>query len=200
VHSFYGASECGGISYDREGGAAERGTVGTAVEGVTLRLEPQPGLPEREGTVVVASAAVAAGYLRDPDPRLAGGQFRTSDRGTWADGELRLCGRLDRLINVKGKKVDPGEVERVMVELDGVLDVVVVGVPSRPEGNETVRAIVACLPGALTTHEVVAFCRTRLAEHKVPRSVRFVTEVPRTSRGKIDREALLALGVAGSRR
>jgi long-chain acyl-CoA synthetase len=200
VHSFYGASECGGICYDREGGAAERGTVGAAVEGVTIRLEPQPGLPEGEGTVIVASAAVADSYLPDADSRLARGQFRTSDRGTWAGGELRLCGRVDGLINVKGKKVDPGEVERVIVELDAVLDVVVIGVPSRPEGNDTVRAVVACLPGTLTATEVVAFCRTRLAEHKVPRSVRLVTEIPRTTRGKIDRQALLALGEAGSRR
>lgn len=200
VHCFYGASECGGICYDRDGGAAERGTVGRAVDGVTLRLEAQPGSPDAGGAVVVESAAVASGYLREPDARLAGGQFRTSDRGTWKDGELRLCGRLDSLINVKGRKVDPGEVERVILDLEGVVDVVVLGVPSRPEGNEAVRAVVACLPDRLTPHQVVAFCRTRLADHKVPRSVRLVTEIPRTARGKIDRQALLALGAASAHR
>ena len=199
IHCFYGASECGGICYDREGGAAERGTVGTPVDGVTIRLEPLPDAPEGEGAVIVASAAVAAGYVRDVGSRLVGGEFRTSDRGMWAGSELRLCGRLDSLINVRGRKVDPGEVERVIVQLDGVLDVVVVGVPSIPGGNETVRAVVACLPGKVTAAEVVAFCRTRLAEHKVPRSVRLVAKVPRTVRGKIDRRALLALGIASSR-
>jgi len=199
VHCFYGASECGGICYDREGGAAERGTVGTAVDGVTVRLQPQSIHSEDEGAVVVTSAAVATGYLPATDSRLAGGQFRTSDRGAWVGGELQLRGRLDSLINVKGKKVDPGEVERVLLGLDGVIDVIVVGVPSRPEGNETVRAVVACLPGTLTAGDIVAFCRTRLAEHKVPRSVRLVTTLPRTERGKVDRSALLAHGAESPR-
>ena len=55
VHVFYGASECGGICYDREGTAAERGTVGAPVEGVRVELEP-PG-----GILTVRSPAVAAG-------------------------------------------------------------------------------------------------------------------------------------------
>ena len=194
VHAFYGASECGGICYDREGGAAERGSVGTPVDGVSVGVEPEPGSPGDEGAVVVASAAVAGTYLPEPDARLEGGYFRTSDRGAWDGRELRLRGRLDRLINVKGRKVDPGEVERVLVELDGVLDVIVVGVPSRPEGNETVRAVVACEPGTLTAVEIVTFCRSRLAEHKVPRSVRLVTSIPRTARGKVDHSALIGGG------
>jgi long-chain acyl-CoA synthetase len=198
VHCFYGASECGGICYDREGGAAERGTVGSAVEGVGVRLEPWPGSQDDEGAVVVNSRAVAHGYLPHSDSRLTGGQFRTNDRAAWAGAELRLRGRLDSLINVKGKKVDPGEVERVLVELDGVLDAIVLGVPSRPEGNETVRAVVACVPGTLTAGEIVAFCRARLAEHKVPRSIKLVTTIPRTERGKIDRGALLAHGAQGT--
>jgi acyl-CoA synthetase (AMP-forming)/AMP-acid ligase II len=57
VHVFYGASECGGIAYDREGGAAERGSVGTPVEGVVIALDPGTG------RVRVRSAAVADGYV-----------------------------------------------------------------------------------------------------------------------------------------
>lgn len=193
VHCFYGASECGGICYDREGGAAERGTVGTPVDGVTIELEPLPGTAEDQGVVTVSSAAVARGYLQDSDVRLAGGRFRASDRGAWESGELRLLGRIDGLINVKGRKVDPGEVEKVLAELDGVLEVVVLGIPSRLDGSEVVRAVVACRPDALAADDVLAFCRDRLAEHKRPRSVRLVTGIPRTASGKVDRQALLAL-------
>jgi long-chain acyl-CoA synthetase len=191
VHAFYGASECGGICYDREGGAAERGTVGTPVDGVRVGLDPLPGI-DGEGAVTVASAAVAAGYL-PVDERLGDGLFRTSDRGCWAGGELRLRGRIDALINVKGRKVDPAEVEGVLASLPGVLDVVVVGAPSQLDGNHVVRAFVACRRESLRAEDVLAFCRAQLAEHKVPRSVRLVEAIPRTRGGKIDRPRLLAL-------
>jgi long-chain acyl-CoA synthetase len=195
VHSFYGASECGGICYDRDGSAGERGTVGSPVEGVKVGLEPVPGLPDGEGVVTVRSPAVAERYLPERDARLAGRRFRTSDRASFRGEELVLLGRLDDLINVKGRKVDPAEVEQVISQLDGVFDVVVVGVSSRLDGSQTVRAVVACRPG-LGRDEIVAFCRDRLAAHKVPRSLRIVPSLPRTSRGKIDRRAILGLGDA----
>jgi len=191
VHSFYGASECGGICYDRDGGAAERGTVGTPVDGVRVSLEPAAGMDGGEGAVIVESAATALSYVPDPDPQLGAGRFRAGDRAAWLDGELQLRGRIDDLINVRGKKVDPGEVERILTQLEGVREAAVFGVPSPVDGGQTVRAVVACRPGGLTRQQVLVFCRARLAEHKVPRSVRLVGELPRTDRGKIDRQALL---------
>jgi acyl-CoA synthetase (AMP-forming)/AMP-acid ligase II len=183
VHVFYGASECGGICYDRPGGAAERGTVGAPVEGVQVGLEG-------EGIVTVESAAVASGYVPEGDPRLAGGRFQASDLGTWKHGELALRGRVDDLVNIKGKKVNPREIESVIGRLAGVDEVAVLGVsiPGRP--GEVLRAVVACPPGSLTAEDVIAWCRSHLSGHKVPRSVLLVPELPRTSRGKLDRLAL----------
>jgi long-chain acyl-CoA synthetase len=198
VHVFYGASESGGICYDRPGGAAERGTVGTPVLGVEVTLVPADGDPIQEGRVAVRSAAVAAGYLPDADPRLADGRFLASDFGAWEGGELVLRGRLDDLINVKGKKVDPREVETVLADLPGVDEVAVLGVSLPERGSEVVRAVIACRPGELSPEQVLHWCRGHLAAHKVPRSVILVPEMPRTPRGKIDRGALLALaGGAG---
>ncbi|MEA2695431.1 MAG: long-chain acyl-CoA synthetase [Acidobacteriota bacterium] len=205
VHVFYGASESGGICYDRLGGAGERGTVGTPVLGVEVTLVPGAGANDdksgggREGRVAVRSAAVAAGYLPDADPRLADGRFLASDFAAWVEGELVLRGRLDDLINVKGKKVDPREVETVLADLPGVDEVAVLGVLLPERGTETVRAVIACRPGELSPEQVLHWCRGHLAAHKVPRSVILVPEMPRTARGKIDRRALLALdGGAGS--
>jgi long-chain acyl-CoA synthetase len=194
VHVFYGSSECGGICYDREGDAAERGTVGSPVEGVRITLEPADGGPAGgEGIVTVESAAVALGYLPDPDARLAGGRFQAGDLATWRDGELALLGRLDDLVNVKGKKVNPREVEEVIARLPGVDEAAVLGVPVPGRSGEALRAVVACRPGRLTAEEVAAWCRAHLSAHKVPRSVLLVESLPRSARGKLDRCALRAL-------
>jgi long-chain acyl-CoA synthetase len=207
VHVFYGASECGGICYDRIGDAGERGTVGTPVDGVTVALRAvdqmnvalratggSPAPPGAGGVVTVTSPAVAAGYLPEPDPRLAGGVFTASDLALWGEGgELVLHGRSDDLINVKGKKVDPREVEGVLAGLPGVEEVAVLGVPLPGAAGEGVRAVVACTPGRLTAETVVAWCREHLAAHKVPRSVVLLGEMPRTARGKLDRAALRTL-------
>src|SRR5262249_39032206 len=155
VHVFYGASECGGICYDREGGAGERGTVGTPVEGGEVTLEPGPEGAECEtGRGAVRSAAVARRYLPDPDPPPAQGRFETSDFAAWEGGELALRGRLDDLINVKGKKVDPREVESVLAQLPGVEEVAVLGLPLPERGSEVVRAVIACRPGELSLEQI----------------------------------------------
>jgi acyl-coenzyme A synthetase/AMP-(fatty) acid ligase len=193
IHVLYGSSECGGISYDRRGDAAERGTVGEAVEGVRIHLQTEGA---EVGRVVVHSAAVAEGYVpqsKAARERLSGGCFRTGDLGRRQDGELVLLGRIDDWINVKGKKVNPREVEEILARMPGVREVVVLGV-SLPEGRgEAVHAIVACAEGELRYQAVLDWCRDRLAPHKVPRGIRFTNEIPRTGRGKPDRGALLAL-------
>ena len=199
VHVFYGSSECGGICYDREGNAAERGTVGTPVEGVRISLKS----PDHEGAdarrIVVESAGVGETYLPEPDPRLAEGCFETSDVGTWHGGELALLRRVDRVINMRGRKVDPSEVEEVLAALDGVVEAVVIGIAPPDRREEIVRAVVACPVGRFNYEDIAAWCRSRLAEYKVPRSVVFVDAIPRTSRGKIDRAALLDLPVSRKR-
>jgi long-chain acyl-CoA synthetase len=191
VHVFYGASEVGGICYDREGGAGERGTLGTPVEGVRIKLEPVDGMTEDRGVVTVRSPATGLGYF--PTPKLSSldnGVFRSSDLATFCNGELKLLGRIDNMINVRGKKVDPAEVERILGRLDGVDEAVVFGVPLPEEGCEMVRAVIAGNVDTLSSEQVRAHCHGLLAGHKVPRSIILVTEIPRTARGKIDRKAL----------
>ena len=194
VHVFYGSSECGGICYDREGGAAERGTVGTPVEGVRLSLKLLDPDDDQEGLVAVESAAVGETYLPDRDSRLGAGRFETSDVGAWQGGELVLRRRIDHVINLRGRKVNPSEIEKILVALDGVDEAVVIGVTSPDGGEETIRAVVACAAGGLNYQHVAAWCRHKLADHKVPRSVIIVDAIPRTTRGKIDRAALLRMG------
>lgn len=192
VHAFYGSSETGGICYDVDGGGAERGTVGVPVSGVNLSLQPlEPGDSNR-GVVVVHSPAVACSYHPRLDSKLQSGRFETSDLACWDGCELRLLGRTDALINVKGRKVNPAEVERVVACIAGVDEVVALGVRDELRGSDVIRVVVACAEGTTSAEDVVALCRHRLEPHKVPRSVILVQQLPRTPNGKLDRAGLLS--------
>src|SRR5439155_11486973 len=88
IHTFYGCSECGGITYDREGGSVERGTVGSAMDGVALSAE--------RARLVIRGPNVSLGYLHDAatfEP-FARGRFRADDLVEFRDGrEVALTGR-----------------------------------------------------------------------------------------------------------
>jgi long-chain acyl-CoA synthetase len=186
AHVFYGASECGGIAYDAEGGAALRGTVGMPIAGVRIALD-------EGGTVSVRSAATGLRHVPEADERLSGGVFRSADLATLTSGgELALIGRADDLINVGGKKVHPREIETVLRAMPGVREAFVLGVPAAGDERTLVRAFIACDPGSISYAAVAAWCRERLAGHKVPRSIVRLPEIPKTARGKVDRAALAA--------
>jgi acyl-coenzyme A synthetase/AMP-(fatty) acid ligase len=145
------------------------------------------------GTVEVRSPGAALGYLPEGSPELSGGVFRTSDLGRWRDGELVLTGRVDDLLNVRGKKVNPREVETVLAGCEGVHEVAVVGDRDAADGGHVVRAVVACGSESLDAAALRAWCTDRLAAHKVPRSFVAVERIPRTERGKVDRDAVRRL-------
>jgi acyl-CoA synthetase (AMP-forming)/AMP-acid ligase II len=190
IHVFYGATECGGIAYDRDGGAAERGTVGEPLTGVRVTLEPVEGGGATGGRVVVESAAVGLAIVPGGSPRLGSGRFASEDLAEMHGGEIRLIARLDDLINVRGRKVNPREIERAIAAMEQVEEVVVHGVARTPGGDHAVRAVVASRNSQVTAEAVIAWCRARLSGYKVPRSVVLVPSIPRTPRGKIDRAAL----------
>ena len=194
IRTFYGASECGGISYDRSAsGILPDGCVGRPLDGVGVTLQTLPGHEEGEGRVCVRSAAVVAGSY----PETAGEEFRpgffmTSDLGRFdARGDLHLTGRLDRIVNVGGRKVNPIEVERVMRALPGVREAAVFGTPDRHRGQALCACVVAA--GRMTRETLLAACRERLAPFKIPRRIEFVDAMPVTARGKTDRRALARL-------
>lgn len=186
IHSFYGCSECGGITYDRRGGAVERGTVGEALAGVTLSTQAK--------RLSVRSGSVADGYLFDANTfePFAAGAYTTDDLVELRDdGELALTGRASDLINTAGKKVNPREVELILMQIDGVREAKVYGEAAGARGEVVAAAIVAT-PN-VTREQVRAFCRERLSLHKVPRIVKLVDAMPVDERGKVKRAALAAL-------
>jgi long-chain acyl-CoA synthetase len=196
IHSFYGASETGGIAYDAGDAVMTDGQVGTAMRGVTISLRPDDDATEGSGRIVVHSDSVALGYSEDDDENaFADGGFLTGDLGRVdRDGRLTLTGRASPAVNVAGRKVHPAEVERVLRSMNGVDDVCVMAAPDPRRGQQILACIVSRrLSSAL---EVRQFCASRLPAHKVPRAIIFLPALPLTERGKIDRVRLLALALA----
>ena len=184
IHSFYGCSECGGITYDRRGAAVERGTVGSAMENVTLSIA--------NDRLVVRSDAVTLGYLHDAKTFAPFETFVADDLAEIDDtGEVTLTGRASELINTAGRKVNPREVEQVILQIDGVRQAKVYGSPAGARG-EVVAAAVVASPD-VTREQVREFCRVRLSLHKVPRIVKLIDAIPVDDRGKIRRGALAEL-------
>jgi acyl-coenzyme A synthetase/AMP-(fatty) acid ligase len=193
VHVFYGASEVGGITYDRIGSAAVRGTLGSAVDGVKIDLISDDADESGSGVVMVESGSTAVGYYPTPEPCLQNGRFTTSDIGRFDGSELVLLGRVDDVINVRGKKVRPQEVEALLEGIPGVDEAVVIKAPAADGSGDAVQALVAARGHVLSDIELLGACRSRLAVHKIPRRIRIVDSIPRTSRGKIDHEAVRTL-------
>ena len=210
----YGASECGGIAYDGTGLATERGSVGSILPGVRIELGQATSGGAR--AVNVHSDAVALGYvpaLAGDELRLDGTTYRSEDLARVEDGELFLMGRTSDWINVRGKKVNPREVEAVIAELEGVDEVHVHGAPGKApsktepananaeasdSGEQQLRAVVASAQGTVDVRAVRAWCATRLAPHKRPRAIVILRELPRTARGKLDRAKLRAPHIASA--
>jgi acyl-CoA synthetase (AMP-forming)/AMP-acid ligase II len=188
IHSFYGASECGGICYDRYGTTFEDGLVGQPMRGVEVALmDPMDSASQ----IRVRSAAVSDGYFPEPDAqKLGNGVFVPDDLLARHDSALKIVGRISDVINVAGKKVNPAEVEAHLLRFKGVRQAVVFG---RPTGaglrNEEVAACVLTSPG-VSESDLLRFCRTALSGWQVPKRIFIVDIIPTNERGKISRREL----------
>jgi acyl-CoA synthetase (AMP-forming)/AMP-acid ligase II len=188
IHSFYGASECGGICYDRHGTTFEDGLVGQPMQGVEVELVDPT---ESASQIRVRSAAVSDGYFPESDERkLGNGIFVPDDLLERHDSGLKIVGRISDVINVAGKKVNPAEVEAYLLRFKGVRQAVVFG---RPIGaglrNEEVAACVLASPD-VSESNLLRFCRTALSGWQVPKRIFIVDTIPTNERGKINRREL----------
>jgi acyl-CoA synthetase (AMP-forming)/AMP-acid ligase II len=112
-----------------------------------------------------------------------------------AKGYLRYAGRspAKQLIKSGGENVYPAEVERALLAHEAVAAAVVTGVPD-PQWGESVRAICELAPGRFVSEQdLIEFVGARIARYKRPRQIVFVTSLPRTPAGAIDRPAIVAL-------
>ena len=172
------------------------GTSGRAAAGFEVRIgDAVEGL----GEILLRGPNLMLGYLDDPEATAAAidadGWLHTGDAGRLdAAGNLAITGRIKDMYICGGFNVYPAEVEQVLARLDGVAESAVVGVPD-PRLGEVGRAYLVARPGqALGEADVLAFCRERLANYKVPRRVVFRDALPRNPSGKVLKRVLRDFG------
>lgn len=176
---------------------AERrsGTVGRPLEGIELRVldeEDAPLPPGSVGELAVRGFDVMKGYFRQPGETAASftddGFLKTGDLATVdEDGYVTLVGRKSDVVIRGGYNVHPREVEDHLRSHPAVLDAVVLGIPNEVLG-ELVCACVRPVEGAIITEdELRDYCRSALADYKVPDLVTFMEVFPMTVAGKVRR-------------
>ena len=185
IHSFYGASECGGICYDRDGMSDIEGYVGAPMKDVDLEIvDPKA----KSSQVRVRSTAAGDGYSPDADEaKLSNGVFIPDDLLAREGEGFKITGRVSDVINVAGKKMNPAEVERVLLRFPGVRQAIAFGRESALRNEEVAACVVADVD---REDELLEFCRRELSAWQVPRQIFIVDTIPANERGKISRREL----------
>mgnify|MGYP006267475197 CR=1 FL=1 len=174
------------------------GTVGFPLPGVSLRVQSEDGqdLPVGEiGGIQVAGPNVFQGYWRMPEKTkeefTADGYFKTGDVGKVDQrGYVHIVGRAKDLIISGGYNVYPAEIESYINEIPGVAESALIGVP-HPDFGEVGVAVVTPKPGvALEPQAIIATLKSQLANFKVPKQCFVVTELPRNTMGKVQKNLL----------
>lgn len=172
------------------------GSIGLPVPSTDVKLIDDNGLevpPGEPGELCVKGPQVMLGYWQHPAATaeaLKDGWLRTGDIVEIDDkGFMRIVDRKKDIILVSGFNVYPNEIEEVVMQHEGVLEVAAVGVPAGVTG-EAVKIFVVKKSPDLSEQELIVFCRRHLTAYKVPKLIEFRTELPKSNVGKILRREL----------
>jgi acyl-CoA synthetase (AMP-forming)/AMP-acid ligase II len=195
VITAYGLTECTGLATACRPGDADEVislTSGRAVDGVEVRVDAPTGQP---GEVLVRGYVVMRGYWDDPaatEEAIDGeGWLHTGDVGVMDEaGNLRITDRIKDMYVVGGFNAYPAEIEQVLVQHPAVSEAAVIGVPDERLGEVGKAFVVPRAEAAVDPDALVAWCRERLANYKVPRQVEVVPALPKNATGKVTKNLL----------
>jgi len=204
LHDVVGSTEALHDFIATRPGRVRRGTVGEIVPGFEARIVDDDGAPVpdgAEGHLLIKGPTTAPYYWNRAErtrQTMLGDWLKTGDvMARDADGYFRFAGRGDDMLKVGGQWVSPAEVEARLVEHPLVLEAAVV---ARADGEGLTRPH-ACVvlangsaPAPTLATELCDWMRAALAPYKVPRTVEFVAELPKTATGKIQRFRLRTIG------
>jgi long-chain acyl-CoA synthetase len=197
IYEGYGMTECTcavtAMPLDRP---PKQGSCGIPLPGTDLRIVDEQGndVPTGDtGELLVRGPQVMKGYLNNPEATeeaFVDGWLKTGDVGKLdEEGYLTIVDRIKDMIIVSGFNVFPVDIEDALTQCPGVAEAAVVGAPDQTTGEKVVAYVVTTNPD-LTDADVVAFCREHLTNYKVPKTVCFVDDLPKSPVGKILRREL----------
>ncbi len=198
VSEGYGLSETSPVATANKFSSSEfTGTIGLPLPSTEIAIRDDDGnnLPPREvGEICIRGPQVMAGYWNRPDETAKvmteDGFFKSGDMGFMDErGYTKIVDRKKDMILVSGFNVYPNELEEVVAQHPGVLEVAAIGVPDEHSG-EVPKLFVVKKDPALTAEDLTAYCRANLTGYKRPKYIEFRTELPKTPVGKILRRAL----------
>jgi fatty-acyl-CoA synthase len=199
VQQAYGMTEAapGCTMLDSGDAVRKAGSAGKPVFFTDVRVVRPDGsrcAADEVGEVIVSGPNVMAGYWQEPGRTaevLADGWYHTGDAGSVdAEGFLYLRDRYRDMIISGGENVYPAEVESALLELPGIDEAAVIGVPDEKWGEVGLALLVASSGTGPDPDAVRTALRQRLAGFKVPRRIRFVDQLPKTATGKIRKSDL----------
>ena len=204
VYNLYGSTE---VAYATiatpEDLRAAPGTAGKPPRGTVVRIFDEHGkeVPTGEvGRIFVGNEMEMEGYTGGGNKEEVDGLISTGDVGHFdADGRLFVDGRDDEMIVSGGENVFPREVEDLLADLDGVVEVAVIGVEDDKFGQRLKAFVVLESGASLSEAELGAHVKANLAPYKTPREVEFLDELPRNATGKVLKRELHARGQATGR-
>ncbi|HVU04579.1 MAG TPA: long-chain fatty acid--CoA ligase [Polyangiaceae bacterium] len=197
----YGLTEsCPGIAVEREGLPRKPGSTGPIMEGVEAKIVDDDAreLPRGQvGEIIARGENVSPGYYRNPEATkeaFRDGWLFTGDVGYLdEDGYLFIVERKKDLIIRGGLNVYPKDVEEVLYRHPAVQEAAVVGVPDTNMGEEVCAYVVKKSGAEVTAEELIGHSQASLAKYKTPRWVEFVSAMPKTTIGKIQKKELRRL-------
>jgi long-chain acyl-CoA synthetase len=198
IRQLYGCTEAGSVSINLDAEPEKtRDSVGIPMQNVEIKIIGEAGneLPIGAiGEVVIKSEALTSGYsnMRELNQQTFRGCFFTDDLGKKDEfGRLYITGRKKILIDTGGRKIDPIEIEDILVNHPKVKEAVVVGVKGDFAG-EVVKAVIVQKEREICENtEILSYCKQRMAEFKIPKIIEFRDEIPKSPLGKILRKELV---------
>jgi long-chain acyl-CoA synthetase len=177
-------------------GTEKLGTIGLPVPSTEIKIVNDEGETQGVGDfgeIWARGPQVMMGYWQnqaETDIVMEGEWFKTGDIGFFdSEGYIKIVDRKKEMINVSGMKVFPNEVEDVIAQLEGVLEVGVIGVAHKTSG-EVVKAFIVKKDKNLTEDMIMKHCRDHLVAYKMPKFIEFREELPKSTVGKILRKEL----------
>ncbi len=201
IFIMYGATEAAArLSYLEPQKLLEKAeSIGKAIPGVALRIVKEDGSEAGAGEVgelVATGSNIMQGYWRNPEATgraLIDGWYHTGDQAYQdQEGFYFIVGRKDDLLKVGGHRLNPQEIEDMLLESGMFLEAVVLGLPDELLGN---RLVILAVPTdrVHASQAVMAYCAEKLPRFKIPSEVRFAKVLPKKASGKIDRQGCVAL-------